>query len=652
MWGAALFIVSAAVTFAENSGERFYQSIRNNDLATLRTLIKEHGAVTADPRGQTPLMMAAAFGSYEAMNLLIDGGADVRALSAAGLTALHLCVGDLKKVHLLIDHGADVNARSQMGRTPLLVAAYTAGASETVKLLLNKGANANTADASGITPLIAAAGVNDTITAKLLLDQGADINARANLAFAATALMGAAHNGNAELTRLLLAKSASVNPVSASGAGIVKNGTVQFGSATALHFAITGGNPEVVKLLLEGGARVDAPDMRGMTPLTWSVSTDRPNRDLIRMLLQKGSDPSVRSKAGESPLEWARKFNHPAVLTELKLEPVREVSSNVPAKRTNPTPRAAVEAAVPLLKTSAVRMLNNGGCVACHAQPVTYIAVMLARNRGWSVDDGFLADSLQTIRTRWINADQPLLQGQEGGGQPDIMLYSSMALAAAGEPTSWNTDVVVYYLLAKQRPEGNWHGVGASRAPIQDGDLSRTALSIRALAVYGMPGRRPEISVRIERAAKWLAAQVLFSTEDRSMQLLGLKWANENSGIRESRTRELITEQRSDGGWAQTPYLSSDAYATGQVLYTLHELGVPSTDQAFQHGVEYLLKTQQSDGSWYVKSRAMKIQPYFESGFPHGHDQWISSAATAWAVMALSLSAPDRPSVATFVPIR
>jgi squalene cyclase len=136
------------------------------------------------------------------------------------------------------------------------------------------------------------------------------------------------------------------------------------------------------------------------------------------------------------------------------------------------------------------------------------------------------------------------------------------------------------------------------------------------------------------------------------MQLLGLKWANENSRIRESRTHELITEQRSDGGWAQTPYLSSDAYATGQVLYTLHELGVPSTDQAFQRGVEYLLKTQQSDGSWFVKSRAMKIQPYFESGFPHGHDQWISSAATAWAVMALSLSAPAGPSVATLVPSR
>jgi N-acyl-D-amino-acid deacylase len=42
-----------------------------------------------------------------------------------------------------------------------------------------------------------------------------------------------------------------------------------------------------------------------------------------------------------------------------------------------------------------------------------------------------------------------------------------------------------------------------------------------------------------------------------------------------------------------------------------------------------------------VISRAVKFQPYFESGFPHGHDQWISSAGTAWAAMALALTHPQ-----------
>ena len=63
--------------------------------------------------------------------------------------------------------------------------------------------------------------------------------------------------------------------------------------------------------------------------------------------------------------------------------------------------------------------------------------------------------------------------------------------------------------------------------------------------------------------------------------------------------------------WTQTPHLESDAYATGQVLYTLRQLGVPAADPALQRGAALLLRTQQEDGSWHGQSRAMKIQPYF-----------------------------------------
>jgi hypothetical protein len=47
----------------------------------------------------------------------------------------------------------------------------------------------------------------------------------------------------------------------------------------------------------------------------------------------------------------------------------------------------------------------------------------------------------------------------------------------------------------------------------------------------------------------------------------------------------------------------------------------------------------------------MKLQPYFESGFPYEHDQWISASATAWASMALSLSEP-RPATVAAAPVR
>ena len=120
------------------------------------------------------------------------------------------------------------------------------------------------------------------------------------------------------------------------------------------------------------------------------------------------------------------------------------------------------------------------------------------------------------------------------------------------------------------------------------------------------------------------------------MQLLGLLWAGRDVKQLQDRLGSLISLQRADGGWSQTPGLATDAYATGQVLFTLHEMGVPVSDTSYRRGVEYLLRTQFDDGSWHVLSRAVKFQPYFQSGFPHGHDQWISTAGTAWAAIGLA----------------
>jgi hypothetical protein len=254
------------------------------------------------------------------------------------------------------------------------------------------------------------------------------------------------------------------------------------------------------------------------------------------------------------------------------------------------------------------------------------MAADLAGARGWGVERAEAEADL--VISSLSTAVQTLLQAREGGGSPDTQLYDALMMAARKSRPIVATDALVYYLAAKQRATGNWRGVGATRAPIQDGDFSRTAMGIRALAVYGIPARRKEFTSRIERAVAWLSEQNPLTTEDRVMQLLGLTWANINSGLRANRMRELIALQRPDGGWAQTPYLVSDAYATGQVVYTF--------------------RTQQADGSWYVRSRAMKIQPYFESGFPYHHDQWISQAGTAWAVMALSsIKSDSAPEAAT-----
>ena len=86
----------------------------------------------------------------------------------------------------------------------------------------------------------------------------------------------------------------------------------------------------------------------------------------------------------------------------------------------------------------------------------------------------------------------------------------------------------------------------------------------------------------------------------------------------------------------QLPTMSADAYATGQALHALNAAGISPHSEAYQKGAAYLLRTQLDDGTWLVRSRGFGFQPYFETGFPHGRDQFISAAATSWAVMALA----------------
>jgi squalene cyclase len=197
------------------------------------------------------------------------------------------------------------------------------------------------------------------------------------------------------------------------------------------------------------------------------------------------------------------------------------------------------------------------------------------------------------------------------------------------------------FVKGQQYPDGGWR-IFAHRPPIESSDVQVTAVSLRSLQLYGPKAQRPEYQAAVKRAADWLVKAQPQTTEDRVFQLLGLKWAGLNSkpAITRTSVRGLLATQRSDGGWAQLPSIASDAYATGQALVALREAGgLRASDPAYKRGVAFLLKTQLEDGSWYVKSRAIPFQPFFESGFPHGHDQWVSMAASNWATMALALDA-------------
>ena len=133
-------------------------------------------------------------------------------------------------------------------------------------------------------------------------------------------------------------------------------------------------------------------------------------------------------------------------------------------------------------------------------------------------------------------------------------------------------------------------------------------------------------------------------TEDRVFRLWALPYVDAGEDIVQKATSELIDSQKDDGGWAQSAGMDSDAYATGTVLVALlRAADVSAEHPAVRRGVQYLVNNQLDDGSWHLVTRAEPFQTYFESGFPHGKDQFISIAASSWATLALVNTLPEIP---------
>ena len=396
-----------------------------------------------------------------------------------------------------------------------------------------------------------------------------------------------------------------------------------------------------MKPLLDASAQVNVTDARGMTPLMLAVATDRQHLDVIRMLLARGADVHAKTTAGETALDWARKIGSPEVIASLRRAgavETRHEPISVPAPA-HADLKTSVERSLALLKKASVISAANGGCASCHSHNIVDLAESAARAKGFAADEKIVAQRQALTRAPgFLNAN--LLERMDPQ-VPELTAYALMGLAASGYGADRSTDARVVNLMAQQRVDGRCTSGTLARPPIEDGDIFRTALAIRALQLYAPPALGEHIRVRIARAHAWLSAQQPTTAEDRNMQLLGAHWAGADSRTRAALVKAIAAQQRPDGGWAQTRHLSSDAYATGQTLYALTEAGKMKPDHAvFKKGMALLLSTQRADGLWYVSRRSPKFQAFFDGGFPYGHDQWISSMATGWAAAALATVLP------------
>lgn len=519
-----------------------------------------------------------------------------------------------------------------------LVAAIREGDAVAIDAVLRTNAHAATRrGAGGTTPLMTAALYGGGALVKRLMEAGADVNARNDAG--ATALMWAVPNTDA--MQLLLDAGADVNARSDDRRTplLIASGIV--GASRALA------------LLLDYGADPAAMRLGDVSPLREAAKVDDPA--MFRLLLDymgKGGSTGLNPTFVRTVCaKCAAMIGAGGPLPKEPPEPGAGATAPIydPGRSSRPTPigatpatpaaiRAAVERSLPLLQDVGVAFVKQTGCFSCHHNSIVSMAVAAARSSGFAVNEEasrgqsrMLADYLETWRDRTI-------QNISIAGGADTISYLLFGAAADHDAPSPATDAQAILLRRRQAADGHW-SLATLRPPIESRDIEVTAVSMRALQAFAPQAHRAEYTQAVDRARGWLMTATPEDNEDRAFRLLGLTWAGARRSAIDSAARDLIAAQERDGGWAQLERMGSDAYATGEALVALRASGAADlTSRAYRRGIEFLLRTQVEDGSWPVESRAVPIQPYFESGFPYGVNQWISAAATGWATTALALA--------------
>lgn len=305
--------------------------------------------------------------------------------------------------------------------------------------------------------------------------------------------------------------------------------------------------------------------------------------------------------------------------------------------------RKSVNLSLPLLKKSLAEYPHHAACFSCHHQGVGLFALSLARANGYPVDESVLKAVSQHAEAD-LRGD--LAAYKKGQGQPGGVTragYALLALQSGGVKQNEITSAVASFLLQRDSDMGYWRSA-SNRPPQEHSSFTDTFLAVRALNAYSEKTQKALVSARITQARQWLEKTTPIDTEDKVFRLWAMKETGSTVKLIQEAADSLAAEQREDGGWAQLPGMKSDAYATGSVLTVLSLVGgVAANTSGYQRGIKYLIDTQLPDGSWHVVSRSKPFQPYFESGFPHGKDQFISMAASSWATSALILTAPMKP---------
>lgn len=279
---------------------------------------------------ETPLTAAIHAAQVTTAKLLIEKGADLKAMTAVGLLPIHYGVSshkdgdaELSVINLLLDKGVHIESQDWIGNTVLQTAAFY-GRTNLVRELISKGARVNRTNVHNWTPLCSAISPHSLDTVKCLVSEGAEINYSGGC----LALGMAARRGYLDIVTFLLDKKAKPFPRSDSDDGpellhaarsgnskifklLVDHGYGNQGPESLLT-ACQNDSVDVVSRLLDHGVSVNVRNAKQQTPLHIAViGKDKSyfrNR-VIRLLIEKGANVNAVDAEGKSALDLARELN-------------------------------------------------------------------------------------------------------------------------------------------------------------------------------------------------------------------------------------------------------------------------------------------------------------------------------------------------------
>ena len=264
---------------------------QTTDVRKLEQMLEKEDVNLKDIHDWTPLHYAAAKGSADAIEILLEHQAHVNAPDILEWTPLHYACqrGDTSIVQRLVQKDAELDVRSRGGVAPLHCAAMN-GHVDVVYSMIKAGAALDVLDASRNTLLHHAAGKGHETMAKLLASElGADSEARDR--GGRRPLHHAAGKGHEAMVMLL-----------ANELGADKEAKDVWGQRP-LHHAAGKGYEAMVRLLVKLGANKEAKDDSGWTPLYHAVVIE--HEAMVRLLVKLGADKEAKDDSSRTPLYYA-----------------------------------------------------------------------------------------------------------------------------------------------------------------------------------------------------------------------------------------------------------------------------------------------------------------------------------------------------------